>query len=164
MNDAVKEITGILAETPMCFVATVSGNEPRVRAFQYQFEQDGKLWFCTARSKDVFRQLQANPAVQVCAVRQDMTWLRVSGKVSLEDNRAVKERILSEVAHLVQRHDRRPDDRRGDGHQQRLGRPRPPGDARRRLGLRHRELDRHHPGAGRIPQNPWSVSPSGMSA
>ena len=96
MNDAVKEITGILAETPMCFVATVSGNEPRVRAFQYQFEQDGKLWFCTARSKDVFRQLQANPAVQVCAVRQDMTWLRVSGKVSLEDNRAVKERILSE--------------------------------------------------------------------
>ena len=84
MNDAVKELTGILAETPMCFVATVSGNEPRVRAFQYQFEQDGKLWFCTARSKDVFRQLQANPAVQVCAVRQDMIWLRVSGKVTTD--------------------------------------------------------------------------------
>lgn len=96
MNNAVKEIAGILAETSMCFIATVSGNEPRVRAFQYQFEQDGKLWFCTARSKDVFKQLQTNPAVEICAVKQDMTWVRVNGNVTFEDSRAVKERILSE--------------------------------------------------------------------
>lgn len=96
MSTAVKEAANILAEAPMCFIATINGNEPKVRAFQYQFEQDGKLWFCTAKSKDVFKQLKANPAVQICAVRQDMTWVRVSGKVALEDNRAVKERILSE--------------------------------------------------------------------
>ena len=96
MSTAVKEITGILSEASMCFIATASGAQPRVRAFQYQFEQDGKLWFCTARSKDVFKQLQANPAVEICAVTQAMTWVRVSGKVSFEDSRAVKERILSE--------------------------------------------------------------------
>lgn len=96
MNDALKNITAILSETPYCFIATVNGNEPRVRAFQYQFEQDGKLWFCTAKSKDVFKQLQANPAVEICTVKQDMTWLRVTAKVAFEDNRAVKERILAE--------------------------------------------------------------------
>ena len=94
MCDALQTIAQILAETPMCFIATVNGNEPKVRAFQYQFAQDGKLWFCTAKSKNVFKQLQANPAVEICTVKQDMTWLRVSGKVVLEDNRAAKEHIL----------------------------------------------------------------------
>lgn len=96
MNNAVKEISVILSEAPMCFIATASNNEPHVRAFQYQFEQDGKLWFCTARSKDVFKQLEVNPAVEICAVNKDMTWVRITGKVSFEDSHAVKERILSE--------------------------------------------------------------------
>ncbi|CAK7006322.1 MAG: hypothetical protein DESF_00238 [Desulfovibrio sp.] len=96
MNNAMTEISGFLAEAPMCFIATVSGDEPHVRAFQYQFEQDGKLWFCTAKSKNVFRQLQANPAVEICAVNKDMAWVRVTARVSLDDNRAVKERILAE--------------------------------------------------------------------
>ena len=96
MNNAVKEISVVLSEAPMCFIATASNNEPHVRAFQYQFEQDGKLWFCTARSKDVFKQLEVNPAVEICAVNKDMTWVRITGKVSFEDSHAVKERILSE--------------------------------------------------------------------
>lgn len=96
MSDALRNIEQILAETTMCFIATMDGDQPRVRAFQYQFAQDGKFWFCTAKSKDVFKQLRANPAVEICAVRQDMTWLRVSGKAVLDDDRAVKERILAE--------------------------------------------------------------------
>ena len=96
MSNAVKEISVILSEAPMCFIATACNNEPHVRAFQYQFEQDGKLWFCTARSKDVFKQLEVNPAVEICAVNKDMTWVRITGKVSFEDSHAVKERILSE--------------------------------------------------------------------
>ena len=96
MSNAVKEISVILSEAPMCFIATACNNEPHVRAFQYQFEQDGKLWFCTARSKDVFKQLEMNPAVEICAVTKDMTWVRITGKVSFEDSHAIKERILSE--------------------------------------------------------------------
>lgn len=94
MSKELREITQILSEAPMCFIATVEGAQPRVRAFQYQFEQDGKLWFCTARDKDVFKQMQANPAVEICAVKPDMTWLRLTGKMTLADDRAVKERVL----------------------------------------------------------------------
>lgn len=96
MSDALKNISTILRDTPYCFIATVKGNEPRVRAFQYQFEQDGKLWFCTAKSKDVFTQLQANPTVEICTVKQDMSWLRVVARVAFDDNRVVKERIIAE--------------------------------------------------------------------
>jgi len=96
MSNEAQIVAGILAETDMCFLATASGHEPKVRAFQFQFEQDGKLWFCTARSKDVFKQLQANPALEICAVKPDMTWLRLSGQAVLEDSPTVKERILAE--------------------------------------------------------------------
>ena len=65
MSKELQEISRILSETPMCFIATMDGTQPRVRAFQFQFEQDGKLWFCTARNKDVFKQLLANPAVEI---------------------------------------------------------------------------------------------------
>ena len=96
MNEALQTVVRIMTEAPMTFIATADGGQPRVRAFQFQFEQGGKLWFCTARSKDVFKQLRANPAVEICAVTQDMTWVRVSGTVSFEDSLPVKERILSE--------------------------------------------------------------------
>ena len=95
MSKELQEISRILSETPMCFIATMDGTQPRVRAFQFQFEQDGKLWFCTARNKDVFKQLLANPAVEICAVKQDMTWLRLTGKMALADDMAVKERVLA---------------------------------------------------------------------
>lgn len=95
MSKELQEISRILSETPMCFIATMDGTQPRVRAFQFQFEQGGKLWFCTARNKDVFKQLQANPAVEICAVKQDMTWLRLTGKMALADDMAVKERVLA---------------------------------------------------------------------
>lgn len=94
MTNELQAVARILSETPMCFIATADGSQPRVRAFQYQFEQGGKLWFCTARDKKVFAQLQANAAVEICAVKQDMTWLRLTCKVTLADDRAVKERIL----------------------------------------------------------------------
>ncbi len=94
MSKELQEIAQILSEAPMCFVATVEGTQPRVRAFQYQFEQDGKFWFCTARDKDVFKQMQANPAVEICAVKPDMTWLRLTGTMTLADDRAVKQRVL----------------------------------------------------------------------
>ena len=93
---SIQTIARFLKETPMCFVATVAGAAPKVRPFQFQFEDQGKLWLCTAKSKDVFKQLQANPAVQICAVKEDGTTLRVEGSVALEDNMAVKERILAE--------------------------------------------------------------------
>lgn len=96
METAITPIVEILSATPMCFIATVDENQPRVRPFQFQFEQDGKLWFCTAKSKDFFAQIQKNPKVEVSAVKEDMTTLRFSGEFNVEDCRKIKERILAE--------------------------------------------------------------------
>ncbi len=54
------------------------------------------MWFCSAKSKNVCEQLRENPAVEICAVKPDATTLRLTGKIVLKDDRAIKERILSE--------------------------------------------------------------------
>lgn len=96
MNTHLQTVVTVLGATPMCFMATSTNNTPKVRPFQFQFEKDSNLWFCTSRKKEVFAQLQANPSVQICAVKPDCTTLRVDAKVIFEDNIAIKERILAE--------------------------------------------------------------------
>ena len=96
MNDALQSIVAILSEAPMCFLGTVSDGKPYVWPFQFQFEKCGKLWFCTAKSKDVYKHMERNPCIEICAVKPDTTTLRLSGKALLEDNREIKERILTE--------------------------------------------------------------------
>ena len=95
MNEQLQIVADRLAGAPMCFVATVDNGAPRVRPFQYQFESDGKLWFCTGKNKAVAGQLRADPRVEICAVGADMGWLRVSGRVVFVDEPAIKESILA---------------------------------------------------------------------
>ena len=59
MSKELQEISRILSETPMCFIATMDGTQPRVRAFQFQFEQDGKLWFSIGAGLWVFDEFPA---------------------------------------------------------------------------------------------------------
>ena len=96
MKDAFQTIVEIFSEAPMCFLATSNDDKPHLWPFQFQFEEDGKIWFCTAKSKTVFKQMQANPYIEICAVKPNTTAVRLSTKAQLEDNRAVKDRILAD--------------------------------------------------------------------
>lgn len=96
MSETIKSLAGLLAEAPMTFVATLENAIPRVRPLQFLFEQDGRLWYCTSKKKKVFAQLQANKAVEIAGVRKDMTTIRLNGSVVLDDDNAIKERILQE--------------------------------------------------------------------
>ncbi len=68
------------------YLATVDGDQPRVRPFGTIHIFEGKLYIQTGKSKDVARQLAANPKAEICAFK-DGTWLRVAGKL-VEDDRA----------------------------------------------------------------------------
>ena len=67
------------------YLATVDGDQPRVRPFGTVHIFEGKLYIQTGKSKDVARQLAANPKAEICAYK-DGTWLRVAGKL-IEDDR-----------------------------------------------------------------------------
>ncbi len=95
----MQKIVKFLKESEIQYLATIGlDGKPKVRPFQFMFEQDGKLWFCTSNHKEVYRELQKQAYVEVCASDKNMHWLRLSGKVEFSKDLQIKERILNESA------------------------------------------------------------------
>lgn len=88
------EISEFLTNNPTVFIATSDGDRARVRPFQFQYQEDGKLWFLTANNKEVWAQMQANPWVEISGCAPDMTTIRVQGQAFLSDQLEVKEKVL----------------------------------------------------------------------
>lgn len=81
----MERVEKFLKEAGTYYLATVDGEQPRVRPFGTAHIIDGKLCIQTGKSKDVAQQIFANPKVELCAFK-DGTWLRVAGELA-EDNR-----------------------------------------------------------------------------
>ncbi|HWQ62506.1 MAG TPA: pyridoxamine 5'-phosphate oxidase family protein [Negativicutes bacterium] len=90
----MKEVIAFLNANPMGSLATVEEGKPRVRPWGFMLEEDGRLWFCTANTKDVFRQLQQNPAVEFTATSKEMVTVRVRGEVKFSKDMAMKNKII----------------------------------------------------------------------
>jgi len=92
MNEVVK----FLQENPVQYLATVGRDgKAKCRPFMFSHERDDKLWFCTNNQKEVYRDLQQNPYVQISVSSPAYAWIRLDGKAVFEDNRAVKEGCMS---------------------------------------------------------------------
>lgn len=90
----MKEVVDFFAKNQNGCLATVENGKPRVRPFQIQFESDGKLYFCTANTKDVYRQMVADPHIEFTATSPEYLTMRVSGAVSFSKDMEIKKRIL----------------------------------------------------------------------
>ncbi|MDR0322279.1 MAG: pyridoxamine 5'-phosphate oxidase family protein [Treponema sp.] len=89
----MEEILKFLQDSEVFYLATVESDQPRVRPMGFVMVYDGKLCFCTSNKKDMFRQMKNNPKVEVCASK-DGKWLRISGKVVFNPDKAAKEKAL----------------------------------------------------------------------
>ncbi len=81
----MQRVLNFLKEAGTYYLATVDGDQPRVRPFGTIHEFEGKLYIQTGKVKDVSRQLHSNPKAEICAFK-DGDWLRVAGTF-VEDNR-----------------------------------------------------------------------------
>ena len=75
------------------YLATAEGDQPRVRPFGTVAIFDGKLYIQTGKSKDVSKQIQANPKVEICAF-MDGKWIRVAGELVRDDRVEAKAHML----------------------------------------------------------------------
>lgn len=80
-------------------LATAEGDQPRVRVFGTALLYGGKLYIQTGKSKDVSKQIAANPKVEICAFKGGK-WLRVAGELVNDDNRDVKVAMLDKMPSL----------------------------------------------------------------
>ncbi|MEZ5195483.1 MAG: pyridoxamine 5'-phosphate oxidase family protein [Bacteroidales bacterium] len=97
----MKNVIAILSKSKMQYLATIGlDGKPKVRPFQFMFEEDGKLWFCTSNKKEVYKEIQKQPHVELCTSIEDKSWLRIKAKVVFNDNLKIKEKVF-EVSPLV---------------------------------------------------------------
>ena len=83
-----------LQDNKTFYLATTEDGKPRVRPFGLVIEHDGKLWFGSANTKAVYKQLQANPYVEISATSPEMEWIRLSGQAIFENNIEVKRKAF----------------------------------------------------------------------
>lgn len=78
--------------------ATVDENgKPQVRIIDVMIVEDEKLYFCTARGKDFYRQLMADGSAAITGLNKDFQVIRISGKAEkLDDQKAWIDRIFKE--------------------------------------------------------------------
>ena len=103
----IEKVYQFLDEAGTYYLATVEGDQPRVRPFGTALLYDGRLYIQTGKIKPVSRQIAANPKVEVCAFK-DGKWLRIAGILENDENRDVKVAMLDKAPGLKGMYD--PDD------------------------------------------------------
>jgi uncharacterized pyridoxamine 5'-phosphate oxidase family protein len=96
LKESSAAVVNFITPGSTVYLATTDGVIPHVRPFQFQFEQDGKLWFCTANTKEIYTQIARNPLVEFTLVSPEYVTMRVTGSVVLSDDSAVKKKIIRE--------------------------------------------------------------------
>lgn len=89
----MEEVYEFLKKCGVFFIATEDGNQPRVRPFGAVNIFDGKLYIQTGKSKNVSKQMQINPNVEISAFIEGK-WIRLEGKVVRDDRRDAKVSML----------------------------------------------------------------------
>ncbi len=94
----MKALIDYLQANPVQHLATVGlDGKAKCRPFMFATEYDGKLWFCTSNQKEVYRELQANPAIELSVSAPDFSWCRLSGDIRFENNMEVKQLCIDHL-------------------------------------------------------------------
>ena len=96
----MKEVYDFLKSCGTYYLATVEGDQPRVRPFGTIDIFEDKLYIQTGKVKNVSKQLQANPKAEICAFSADGRWVRVTGKLIRDDRIEPKVHMLESYPNL----------------------------------------------------------------
>lgn len=100
----MQKVYEFLKEVGTYYLATVEGNQPRVRPFGTVLIYEGKLYIQTGKVKPVSKQLSVNPKAEVCAFK-DGVWLRLAGELVDDDRVEVKKAMLDAYPELRRMYD-----------------------------------------------------------
>ena len=104
----MKEVRDFLKECEVYYLATVEGDQPRVRPFGTAEIFEDKLYIQTGKKKNVSKQIQDNPKVEICGFK-DGKWIRLSGKLIRDDRVEAKKYMLDQNPGLRKMYDENDD-------------------------------------------------------
>ena len=95
----MKEVYDFLKECQTYYLATVDGNEPKVRPFGTVNIFEDKLYIQTGKGKNVSKQIEKNNNVELCGFNKGQ-WIRVSGKLIRDERVEAKKSMLDNYPEL----------------------------------------------------------------
>lgn len=95
----MQEVYEFLKNVGVYYLATVEGAQARVRPFGTVDIFEGKLYIQTGKAKNVSKQIQASPKVEICAF-DGGKWLRVAGTLVRDDRVEAKAHMLDAYPNL----------------------------------------------------------------
>lgn len=95
----MQEVYDFLKKCGTYYLATIEGDQPRVRPFGTYLIFENKLYIQTGKSKNVSKQMMANPKVEICAFSGD-TWIRIEAKAIDDDRIEPKQAMLEAYPQL----------------------------------------------------------------
>ena len=99
----MQEVYDFLKNCGTYYLATVEGDQPRVRPFGTIDLFEEKLYIQTGKSKEVSKQISQNPKVEICAFA-DGKWLRIACALVRDDRIEAKEHMLDAYPNLKGMH------------------------------------------------------------
>lgn len=100
----MERVCKFLKDAGTYYLATVEGDQPRVRPFGTAHIFEGKLYIQTGKMKSVSQQLATNPKAEICALK-DGAWLRISGELIEDDRTAARKSMLDAYPELRSMYD-----------------------------------------------------------
>ena len=106
MNTALE----FIKTSPVFHIATVDGAKARVRPFGFIMKRNNTLYFCTNKTKDVYKQLKQNPDIEISDMGSNMTWLRITGRIAFDETREAKAKAFEHMPDLLKIYPKGADD------------------------------------------------------
>ncbi|MBE6842547.1 MAG: NimC/NimA family protein [Ruminococcus sp.] len=95
----MENVLRFLKEADVYYLATVEGDQPRVRPFGTVNLYEGKLYIQTGKIKPVSKQLMTNPKAEICAFK-DGKWLRIACELIEDDSLEARKSMLDAYQNL----------------------------------------------------------------
>jgi len=95
----MERVCQFLKDAGVYYLATLEGDQPRVRPFGTAHIFENKLYIQTGKAKPCSRQILANPKVEICAFHGG-TWLRIAGRLQEDDRPEAKKSMLDAYPNL----------------------------------------------------------------
>lgn len=96
---SMERVCKFLKEAGVYYLATVEGNQPRVRPFGTAHIFEGKLYIQTGKIKPVAKQIAENSKAEICAFK-DGVWLRLACELVNDDRIEAKKSMLDAYENL----------------------------------------------------------------
>jgi len=100
----MNEVYEYLKKCGVFYLATIDGNQPRVRPFGAICIYENKLYIQTGNIKEVFKQMKNNPKIEISGMADKVSWIRIEATAIPDDRIEVRQHMLDSFPMLKSRY------------------------------------------------------------